>query len=95
LTYTEGKISVMRTLGVPYAEGYEDRALNDLNIQAERIAKSIAKDLDPEASDERIAALGRKEVVALIGYLQRLGSDIHQLDDPDVELISGTIDEKQ
>ena len=91
LTYTEDKISAMRTLGVPYREGYESDALKDVDRQAERIARSIFKDLDANAADERVMAL-KKEVIALIAYLQRLGSDINGLEDPDGNLIVGTVE---
>ena len=64
----EGKISAMQTLGVPYAEGYESKAIEDLNAQAEQIAKNL-KDADIEVPSDR-------EIVALIAYLQRLGTDI-------------------
>jgi len=66
----EKKISAMRTLGVPYPEDYEDQALADLQTQAQEIVADLAegdvKDADPN-----------KEIIALIAYLQRLGSDIN------------------
>jgi len=65
---TERKISVMRSLGVPYAEGYESSALADLHKQAEEIAGNI-KQAGYEVSSD-------KEVIALIAYLQRLGKDV-------------------
>lgn len=65
---TEAKINAMRTLGVPYAEGYESQALADLNAQAEEIALDLGEQGYEVSSD--------KEIVALIAYLQRLGTDI-------------------
>jgi len=65
---TVKKISAMKTLGVPYAEGYEEIALNDLNAQAEQIAANLKKD--------NIEVVPQTEIVALIAYLQRLGTDI-------------------
>ncbi len=65
---TAGKISALRTVGVPYEEGYEERANEDLEKQASRIADGLKMeglDTTPDA-----------EIVALIAYLQRLGSDI-------------------
>ena len=62
------KISVMRTLGVPYEEGYEDTAIADMDVQAEGISKGLA--------DGNIKVDKNKEIVALIAYLQRLGTDI-------------------
>ncbi len=65
---TPKKISAMRTLGVPYEEGYEDFAVEDLNKQAEQIADDLL--------DNGIFIEPNKEVIALIAYLQRLGTDI-------------------
>lgn len=65
----EAKISAMRTLGVPYPEGYEKQALADLKTQAERIAGELKADGIRNAQND-------KEIIALIAYLQRLGTDI-------------------
>ncbi|MFY0650937.1 MAG: cytochrome-c oxidase, cbb3-type subunit I [Cyclobacteriaceae bacterium] len=65
---TAGKISALRTVGVPYAEGYEDQANGELEAQANKIVKSL--------SNDNIAINGDAEIVALIAYLQRLGMDI-------------------
>jgi cytochrome c oxidase cbb3-type subunit I/II len=62
------KINAMRTLGVPYAEGYEEEAINDLNKQAEEIAADL--------QEQGYEVMSNKEIVALIAYLQRLGTDI-------------------
>ncbi|MCB0502026.1 MAG: cytochrome-c oxidase, cbb3-type subunit I [Bacteroidetes bacterium] len=67
---TAKKIKVMRTLGVPYADGYEDIAVDDLRAQAEIITADLAKDGIETVSD--------REIIALIAYLQRLGSDIEK-----------------
>ncbi|MDT3403901.1 cytochrome-c oxidase, cbb3-type subunit I [Mucilaginibacter terrae] len=67
-TTTAAKINAMRKLGVPYAIGYENRANADLQKQAEGIANNLAKD--------RIKVTPDKEIVAIIAYLQRLGTDI-------------------
>ncbi|PID56945.1 MAG: cytochrome C oxidase Cbb3 [Ignavibacteriae bacterium] len=64
----KNKISVMRTLGVPYEEGFEDIAEADLSAQAERIANDLLENgvvVEPD-----------REIIALIAYLQRLGTDI-------------------
>lgn len=80
LSKTERKISVMRTLGVPYEEGYEEIALNDLNEQAEKIATNIVKGTLTDETEEviasEIARIKTKEIIALIAYLQRIGTDI-------------------
>jgi cytochrome c oxidase cbb3-type subunit I/II len=62
------KISVMRSLGVPYPEGYEAKAAADLKSQAEGIAATL------KASS--INTTWDREIIALIAYLQRLGTDI-------------------
>lgn len=62
------KITAMRTLGVPYPEGYEEQALEDLNAQAEQIAKTL--------EESGIEVKKDREIIALIAYLQRLGTDI-------------------
>jgi cytochrome c oxidase cbb3-type subunit I/II len=68
ISNTEAKINAMRTLGVPYAEGYEKIANNDLETQAKGIQANLKKD--------GIACSEKKEIIALIAYLQRLGKDI-------------------
>jgi len=64
----KAKISVMRTLGVPYPDEYESQAQADLNKQAEEIANDLL--------DNGIVVEPDREIVALIAYLQRLGIDI-------------------
>jgi cytochrome c oxidase cbb3-type subunit I/II len=76
LSLTEKKITVMRKLGVPYPEGYEKQALADLKAQAYAIAEDIAKNMSKDPSKEKIEALAKKDIVAMIAYLQRLGTDI-------------------
>lgn len=65
---TGAKIKAMRRLGVPYAEGYEASAKDDLKKQAEQIAQNL--------KESGIEVKPDKEIVALIAYLQRLGTDI-------------------
>lgn len=65
---TEAKINAMRKLGVPYAKGYEKQAVADLREQAKQISKSLVSD--------SIRVSPKKEVIALIAYIQRLGTDI-------------------
>jgi len=66
--HTEGKIITLRKLGVPYPEGFERQAEADLRAQAERIAAGLTRGGLPATPDQ--------EIVALIAYLQRLGTDI-------------------
>ena len=67
-TTTAAKINAMRSLGVPYPEGYENIANDDLVKQAEEIATDLQNAGAPAEPD--------KEIIALIAYLQRLGKDI-------------------
>lgn len=77
----EKKITAMQTLGVPYPEGYEKIALKDLQVQAEIIAKDVVNNLPKEVQkginkEAEINKLKSKEIVAIIAYMQRLGTDI-------------------
>jgi cytochrome c oxidase cbb3-type subunit I/II len=65
---TPAKIRAMQTLGVPYEKGYDQKANADLTAQADKIAANLAKD--------NIQVKSNKEIVALIAYLQRVGTDI-------------------
>jgi len=62
------KIHAMILLGVPYPANYEKDAMADLNIQAKEISDNLVGD--------SIRVSPRKEVIALIAYIQRLGTDI-------------------
>ena len=64
----ESKITVLRKLGVPYPTNYENVAKNELENQAKEIALDLQKN--------GIAVDGTEEIIALIAYLQRLGTDI-------------------
>ncbi|MCR9054858.1 MAG: cbb3-type cytochrome c oxidase subunit II, partial [bacterium] len=64
------KIAVLRTLGTPYEEGYEEEAIADAEKQAAEVAARLRKD-GIEGDN-----LEQKEIIALIAYLQRLGTDI-------------------
>lgn len=87
VSYSEAKISAMRSMGVPYAEGFEAEVADNMNAQGKEIATNILKDLQADDFDEAsVASLQQKEIVALIAYLQRLGSDIHNTTE---ELLTG------
>ncbi len=77
----EKKINAMRTLGVPYPEGYEKIALKDVEVQSKIIAEDIVKSMPEVAlagmsAEAKVKDLQQKEIIALIAYLQRLGTDI-------------------
>ncbi len=69
-SHTAKKIKVLRTLGTPYPEGYEEEVEADMQKQAQTIVTSLEKDgIEQENLEE-------KEIIAVIAYLQRLGTDI-------------------
>ncbi len=67
-TTTAAKIKAMRSIGVPYPEGYETYANEDLIAQADSITTDLV--------NAGVPAENNKEIIALIAYLQRLGTDI-------------------
>lgn len=70
---TPNKIRAMQTLGVPYPEGYDSQAVADAEGQANEISGGLANDGLRVSPD--------KEIVALIAYLQRLGTDIKKVEE--------------
>jgi cytochrome c oxidase cbb3-type subunit I/II len=68
LSTLPAKIRVMRMIGVPYPEGYDQIAANDLMKQAD----SIAADLKANG----IEVQSDREIIALIAYMHKLGRDI-------------------
>ncbi len=62
------KIKVMRQLGVPYSDSTLKECRSIAQAQAHAIGADLAKD--------GVTGMEDKEVVALIAYLQRLGTDI-------------------
>ncbi|WP_421877644.1 cytochrome-c oxidase, cbb3-type subunit I [Marinoscillum sp.] len=69
---TPAKIEAMQTLGVPYAEDYAEQAVADAEAQAAQITADL--------ESQGIKVVPEKEIVALIAYLQRLGTDIKKVD---------------
>ncbi|HEY0274220.1 MAG TPA: cytochrome-c oxidase, cbb3-type subunit I, partial [Chitinophaga sp.] len=66
---TAARIRAMQKLGVPYPAGYDARANADLQAQAGAIRERLARD--------KIKTAPNAEILAVIAYLQRLGTDIH------------------
>ncbi len=62
------KIRTLTKLGVPYPEGYDQKANADLKLQADQITANL--------KSSGIDVKAESEIVALIAYLQRLGTDI-------------------
>ena len=81
------KMEVMATLGVPYTDAQIANADTDLRAQAIKIEESLKNDPDfvksydnskkkAEARGEKFVPMNEREIVALIAYIQRLGTDI-------------------
>jgi cytochrome c oxidase cbb3-type subunit I/II len=75
LSLTQRKLEVLSDLGHPYEEAQIQSAAADARAQAERVAASLRKDGQALADAE-----ARSEAVALIAFLQRLGTDIRWRD---------------
>ncbi|MEQ9022863.1 MAG: cbb3-type cytochrome c oxidase subunit II, partial [Pseudomonadales bacterium] len=69
---TPAKIRAMQTLGVPYPEGFDQQAVADAENQAALISKGLELEGIKMSSDA--------EIIALIAYLQRLGTDIKNVE---------------
>ena len=65
---TPAKIRAMQTLGVPYAKGFDQEANANLMAQANKIQAGLKV--------EKLDVAADAEIVALIAYLQRMGTDI-------------------
>lgn len=65
---TEKKMKALKTLGVPYSDEEIQNGNNALIAQAKQISENLKK--------EGIVLESNKELVAMIAYLQRLGTDI-------------------
>ncbi len=67
------KIRTLKKLGVPYPEGYDEVAITEYEKQAKQITDKLK-------AEKIKGATADKEIIALIAYMQRLGTDIKQLD---------------
>lgn len=68
ISTTPSKIRAMQTLGVPYRVDFDKEANTKLTEQAQTIAKDLQQNNIKVKSD--------REIIAIIAYLQRLGTDI-------------------
>ncbi|NQU53938.1 MAG: cytochrome-c oxidase, cbb3-type subunit I [Bacteroidetes bacterium] len=68
LEMTPAKIRAMQTLGVPYAEGYDEIAVDELKKQAAIIVADL--------KTSGIEIKPTTEMVAMIAYMHKLGKDI-------------------
>ena len=74
---TQDKMRAMVTLGVPYTEAEINNALKHMDEQATKIETNLLANPEIKKSfgKETAAPLKNREIVALIAYLQRLGTD--------------------
>ena len=86
-SYTEAKMEAMVSLGVPYTEEEIEGAQQWMLEQGTKIERNLYSDPDfaktyeadkkhAQQNDEEFIEMRNREVVALIAYLQRLGTDI-------------------
>ena len=72
---TPAKIRAMITLGVPYPEGYDQLAVEEMHKQAQTIYDDLkANEAQLLLGEDGLAP--DQEIIALIAYLQKLGHDI-------------------
>lgn len=74
------RINALRAVGVPYAEGYEDLAIKDARAQADEIVLRLRE--NGFAQVDGIPISSNQQIIAMIAYLQRLGTDIKGERDP-------------
>ena len=84
---TEDKMRAMQTLGVPYTDEEIERAQQWMTEQGAQIEENLYSDPDfvtsyeadkkyAEENGQEFTQMRDREIVALIAYLQRLGTDI-------------------
>lgn len=84
---TQAKMRAMVTLGVPYSQAEIDNAQQQMTAQGIEIEKNLYSDPDfaktyeadkkyAKENGEQFVEMRNREIVALIAYLQRLGTDI-------------------
>ena len=85
---TQDKMRAMQTLGVPYTDAEVADAMKNMDAQASKIEANLMKNKNIRESFEGYKAsqgtdfvpAKEREIVALIAYLQRLGTDITKQD---------------
>ena len=74
------RIRALRSVGVPYAAGYENEALSDMMAQAEEITNGLHEAGFRQVDGVEITS--EKKIIAIIAYMQRLGIDIKGNNNP-------------
>jgi cytochrome c oxidase cbb3-type subunit I/II len=78
----QDKMKAMVTLGVPYSDADITNALKSIDAQASKIEKNLLANAEIKKSfqNETAVPLKDREIIAVIAYLQRLGTDIQVKD---------------
>jgi len=64
------KIYALRKLGTPYPKDFEGKAIADAKKQANKVAENL------KSQGVKDEGMENKEIIAIIAYMQRLGTDI-------------------
>jgi len=72
------RIGALRKIGVPYPAGFEATAQTNLQAQAAKVVENLKQGAITNAPPDR-------EIIALVAYLQRLGTDIKATNAPPVK----------
>ena len=67
------RVSAMRAIGVPYTEAERDNSVDHARAQAKEITARIVQQAN---NDTQYEALEETQVIALIAYMQRMGTDL-------------------
>ena len=71
---TSRKMRALRIVGVPYSDAEIENAEKDLDAQAKKITEDLySQGISRDTADGK---LDKKQIIALIAYMQRLGTDI-------------------
>jgi cytochrome c oxidase cbb3-type subunit I/II len=87
ISLTQKKMKAMVALGVPYSDTEVANAQKDLRTQAIAIEESLKNDPDfvksyedskkkAKVRGDKFVPMNEREIVAMIAYIQRLGTDI-------------------
>ncbi len=66
------RVKAMRTMGVPYTDADRDGAADNARAQARAIAGNIVA----QSGRPELSSLQDKQIISLIAYVKRLGTDI-------------------
>ena len=76
-------VKALRKVGVPYKLGYEESCIEEMKKQADLIFAELEKQNSRiEVRGELYEPEANKEIIALIAYLQRMGTDIKKVTVP-------------